>query len=119
MNFNQDVLLAKNGPVTLRASCIENDGSYLTAVTPPDLSGIARVEVGTGQERVFGSIDGGYVLNIESMQGFVVRVESSLLGLNTGGDDRGPHVLLPEHGQRCRPSNGLAQGGRAGVRQGG
>ena len=114
MTFGQDILLASNGSVTVRARCILNDfgidrlqvyatttsnavmraansyagnGSYLTAVTAPSASLLTQVGVATGTEFVAGSIDSGYVVNIESAQGFVVRTESSPLGVNTGGDD--------------------------------
>lgn len=116
--FGQDALLAKNGPVSLRARCVLNDGgfdrvevyatttsnavmrgavggvfhgvyngngTYLTAVSPPESAVVAGILANTGEERVNNAIDGGFVVNIAEMRGFTIRAESSLLGINTGG----------------------------------
>ena len=114
MNFGQDVLIAENGAVALRAQCLANEGgldilrvyatttspavlrghanypgagSFLTPASVPAASQVVQSVVTTGLEGFNAGFDGGFVLNVATQEGITVRNETVLLGINSGDDD--------------------------------
>jgi len=117
LNFGQDVLVVGKDDVGIRAQCVQNeggmgsdvvriyavtannavlrgsfggyygDGSYLTPATPISASPITFTSTTSGQEYFYTWADSGSVLNLTTMHGYELNAESTVLGLNSGGDD--------------------------------
>lgn len=115
LDFGQDVLVVGKDDVGVRAQCVQNDGgfdlvrlyavtannavmhgafagypgngNYLTGVTPVISSMLGAGGASTGQENFSAMIDGGKVLNLTSMHGYTVNLESTVFGVNAGPSD--------------------------------
>lgn len=115
LNFGQDVLIAGKDDVGVRAQCVQNEGGvdvvriyavtannavldgaftghfgngdYLTAMSPLPDSVLTFNQQGTGMESIYTWSDGGHVLNLTTMHGYVLTFEATMLTLNLGGND--------------------------------
>lgn len=115
LNFGQDVLIAGKDDVAIRAQCVQNeggfdvvrvyavsandavadasfgnytgDGDYLTSMSTPLQGMLTFHQKTSGVEGFYAQSDGGHVLNLTTMHGYVLTVESTMLGLNSNGND--------------------------------
>lgn len=113
--YGQDVLVAKNGTVSVRAQCLANqagldvlrvyaattapavargwsvyypgDGSYLMPATEPTAATLGQATQSTGDEFFAVGFDSGAVMDVATQVGLAVRAETMLMGVNSGGDD--------------------------------
>lgn len=115
LSFGQDVLVVGKDDVGLRVQCLQNqggndvlrlyavtandavsrgaygsyngDGSYLTPVTPAISSTLGALQYPTGTEVILNNTDAGGVLNLTTMHGYTLNVESAVFALNAAGSD--------------------------------
>lgn len=116
LDYGQDVLVAGKDDLNIRAQCVENEGgldvariyavtqdnavavtvfgdtyygngSYLTSVAVPADSELLARSATSGVEAFLSVLDGGFVLNLTTQNGFGVSAESAIIGLNLGDGD--------------------------------